>query len=553
MSFLYGIFLYFLPAVTIPFLISLIFNLNRKKWVFPSLEIIETLLSKELTQKKLSVRLKQILRALIVLLIVLSYAYPVPKKDKEILSADVVIDPTLSMSVYDLSDIVTRLQNHYSIGRLFFGDSQVNVNEIQESLSHADFHSDGSDWTAELNTLIGINHLSNLILITDAQKYQFADDFDIQQITGSFKILILTNGLRNIYVNQTEQFPAVSIDEVTSTFTIQLGGEIEASDRITVFLNDSEVYNGKADDEIEFNRYISEKGISFGSVVLEGDDFTNDNTFYFTVLSIGTPSVYNDLESVPVNRAVSAVFPDYYQTDYPENADLIITSKMDADITDSPVLLFCDPLSDLENTLRNQLGIFIQHRQSELTGPVDSDWDILDIIDNLKLETVFNVDFGKTIATVSDTPILAEVENYYIFNFSLEENESSLNRSVFLLLTLNEIIMNTYHSRFLVDRETVDDDMIFYNLNDVVYSFKEVKKYSGVFRLKDSQHYLVNNIDNESDFDFYRAEQFKDRLRVETELIPLSLLNDEKDSPEHVLYFILMIIALALFLVEAII
>lgn len=545
MTFLQIVFLYFLPAIIIPILIALSFNLNRKKLDFPSIRLIEEILQSEMLQQKFKMRLKQILRVLILLLMILAFAKPVIIRNKDTADYTVIIDDTVSISRFSIAKIISALNSNFRIKEYYFGDKIYNAD------GDLLYNNYSKSFQATIKAVVAYKKPENIIIVSDGQKVNFLQKMTIPKSVKSMKFLLLAQNTRNIHVKSLSVFPGIAISDTPSQFDIRVGGEIKKSDRISIYLNDKLVLSESASRHIKFSRFIKKSGINFGRVVLSGDDFTNDNNFYFTAIAASKPSVYTDIDSPIILRVLSSLFPEFYTTGNIKFADMVISGSLHRRVKDKPVFLFCEDNSGFENTLRRDFSTILQSANKEYIGNIKSQYAVLNSITDFRVKTKFNIikHGGENIAVLKTKdnrtiPLAIQFDNYTVLNFSLRDNQASLENSVFLLLLFNDILMKHYREKYILDNNT--DNRIFYSLDGTISKTDK----PGIYKEKQSGKYMVVNITDESLLDFYNEHQLKNLLGGRVDFIDSAIYDGKGRIGDIYLAIVLMALALGLAVVE---
>jgi hypothetical protein len=538
MTFLNPVFIYLLPLAIVPLLIALALNLNRKRLEFPSTELIAEILSRDLSKRKLVMRLKQLLRVLILAILVMAFSAPVITRSPDKNRYTVIIDNTVSMKRFPLDDIIERIEAGYNIDKIYFGTRPLDKDTIQTLR----YQKSAIDFTETVTSVVSREKIENLIIVTDGQKVNFPRSRNNIGGINRLKALILSDNSRNIYVKDMSKFPAVSLPGVSTSFTVNIGGDIKKSDRITVYIGDETVLSETARPRVEFSRFIDKSGLNYGKVVLEGDNFTNDNIFYFPIIAAPKPRVYFGIDNPIPLRVISSIFPEFFRTDNPRYADIIIASSLPYRITDKPVFLFCENETDFQNTLRRDFSYLIEFRSDTLTGNIKSGFEILNSIRDFTIKTRFahrESLISQPLALVNNIPVVTLFDNYTVFNFSIRENQTYLENSAFPLLVLNEVIISHYRDRFITEKKT--DETVYYDIDGNI----AVPDIPGIYRERDSSKFLVVNIEQESEFDFYDQSRFA-RLFDN----PIDFIETEKPLKDIYLAFAGMVALLALLFVE---
>ncbi|OHD57147.1 MAG: hypothetical protein A2Y33_09495 [Spirochaetes bacterium GWF1_51_8] len=516
MAFLNTFFLYFLALAAVPLVISLILNINKKREQFPSLDFIMTILKRELENKRIRMRLKQVLRALVFLAIILAFASPVVSRGADSGEWTVIVDDSVSMSRFDLGGIVLGLKEQYKIGKVYFGMKPVLPEALNEGKLPAGYDFFGeSTFPEKIAAVLASDPAVRLILISDAQKSSTGAAFKLPSGTEEVKFVLTADTNRNIYVSEVSVFPMVGLPDVKSVLSVKIGGKIVPGDRVKIAIGGETVLSEQAKPVIEISRFVNQSGIGFGEVVLEGDGFIADNTNYFPVVASAVPSVYSDIQSPVIGRILSSLFPKFYMTQSPHNADLIMAGYLPKQIADKPVLLFCEDADRFGRVLQRDFKIFCQFAKKSVTGDISSKYSVLEIVKAFSIMTAFEPIPGEVAVKAGDTPLVYQLNNYSVFNFSIGANEDVLSSSVFLLLTVSEIFMENFRGKYLMKEKA---DGVYYGLGGTIMS----PDTPGVYRYKDDGKFLIRNTGAESEFEFYSPGEIEDKLGVSAEIIGVS-------------------------------
>jgi hypothetical protein len=545
MAFLNTFFLYFLPLAAIPLIISLIFNMNRKKEQFPSLDFILNILKRELSDKRIRMRIRQVLRMLVFLCAILAFASPVLSHGGGDNGWTVIADNSASMSRFDIGKVIAGLKGQYRIEKIYYGGQPM----TQESLSEGGYsYGAETDFGAAVAGVLAGNPARNIILVSDAQKSSIPKEFRLPAGVENVKFVLLSDTNRNLYIAEASVYPMVGLPGVKSVITVKIGGEIHPGDRVKILVSGKEIASEEAKPMIQLTRFIEGNGAQFGEAALEGDGFAPDNHYYFPLISAGVPAVYTDIKSPALMRVLSALFPKYYLTQSFQSSDVIIAGTLPKPVTDKPVLLFCENSDTFGRVMERDLKIFCQFSKKDVTGDIQSEYGVLNMIKAFRVETAFENIAAPVIAKAADMPLAYRVKNYYLFNFSISANEDSLSSSVFLLLLCNEIFMEYYSGRYILDGESAAKAGVFYDLQGNIVT--PVKP--GVYREKETGKFAVKNLGTESLFEFYTPDEIKAKISVPAEILEYEPRTDALKSFRWEFTLPLMALALLLIVVETV-
>ena len=198
--------------------------------------------------------------------------------------------------------------------------------------------------------------------------------------------------------------------------------------------------------------------------------------------------------------------------------------------------------------MERDLKIFCQFSKKDVTGDIQSVYGVLNMIKAFRVETAFENIAAPVIAKAADTPLAYRVKNYYLFNFSISANEDSLSSSVFLLLLCNEIFMEYYSGRYILDGESAAKAGVFYDLQGNIVT----PAHPGVYREKETGKFAVKNLGTESLFDFYTPDEIKGKISVPAEVLEYEPRTDALKSFRWEFTLPLMALALLLIVVETV-
>jgi hypothetical protein len=205
--------------------------------------------------------------------------------------------------------------------------------------------------------------------------------------------------------------------------------------------------------------------------------------------------------------------------------------------------------------LRTDFNLFPEIREINLSGNIDSDDPVLNSLKDLKLKIglVFPT-LPASInvkAKISNMPIMVQFNQYVLFPFSLKKNEDFINSSPALLIMINEALMEYYQKLYLLDQK--DKKGVFYNAGQ---SPVDPEISPGIFKERSSGKYLVNNIKEESQFEFYNEQEL---LKIassfgakKTEIIDEDQILGMNQTFDFSFYLLTMLIVLALVFIETI-
>jgi hypothetical protein len=506
MSFLNGFFLFFLPLVLIPLIISLIFQRNRQKIAFPSTEIIEEILSLKFSSKSVFIRVKNLLRALILFFVILAFAGIMigeNRKNKEYVA---YIDPSFSMCRFQMEKIFAYLNQNYRVKKIYFG-SQI----YGEGRNAYSFYPDSL--LDALSYLYSQEKPKNIIIFSDGQKYSFGRSLKKIPPFQSVEFVLLKDNpsIRNIFVQDVSSFPMLAIRGEKLDFTIHLGGPISKDDRVQVFLNHKLAFSDKASSRVVFSRFPDESiksGMNLCEVRLEGDSFNNDNVFYFPLLSLSKPSIYSGLDSPILNRVMNSIFPSFFGARKPDFADIIVDSSLTQMPRRQLVFLFCEDKKKIEEVFRKHFSFFPEFKDVEVSGALSGENPVFQMFQEVKLKLRF-VDnkpdsLFKKAAFIGSMPLAYVRDNIIVFPFSLSENKDYLERSPLLVFLINDLLFDYYQKNYILKGQIKGKK--FYDENG---SLSSPEFSAGVFKEKESGKFFFQNYGKESKFEFYDEKDIR--------------------------------------------
>lgn len=517
MSFIHPIFLALLPLVIIPLLLSLIARLNRKKQAFPSLELLQDIISRDRTARKLLIRLKQVLRALVLALLVFAFAQPffgggaLRTRPGKISVA--IIDNTLSMSRFDLAKLVRYLGEQWSIDRIYFGSGPLRQ-EGNEKYAVEPVQTE--EMVRRVLLKEGANIPDNLVLVSDGQACNFQNAVTVPSGVRSFHIVKpFSREYRNLFVRNISTFPGVVFPGENTEFLADIGGEKGPDDRVRIFINEREIFSERAGGRIAFSRMLDGKtvkpGLNTGMVLLEGDDFTNDNRFYFPVISLPRPEVYSDIDSPVIHKIFSSIFPEFTVADIPDAASVVFSGKNPNTGKNKPVFLFCEDIKITENILRKDFREFAEFSENAANGNIVSDSPALALIRGVRIRTKYRLASADHLAvSAGNVPLAYRYENKTLFTFSVKENEDYFTDSPSLLLMVNEFLMGFYRGNYLFSENDPDlKNKRFFDANGLPADFQTS---SGVLKEKESGKSFFHNSGAESEPVFYGEKEIRNKI-----------------------------------------
>ena len=543
MNFLFSFFLYLLPIAAIPLILNLTLRLNRTTQEFPSILLIKDILKMQKVSRRIWMQIRQALRMLIVLLMVAAFASPVIQMGGDRSKVTVVIDNTVSMSRFDLRQLLDAISKRLVIGKIVFGENEIDPDEIAEGEFKPEFTFKETDLIRIVRDLVLKDAPERVLLITDGQKYQFGQELQNAIPAGKLTVMMLTQQTRNISVRAISVFPQIAINGVKTEIAIRVSGQIAKGDRIRCSIDGEEVLNETARETVRFSKYLKHAGWSFGEITLEGDDFEPDNCDYFCVYSMAKPAIYIGNIGNTIRKTIQAIFPEYSLTSDTRYADILFTSGLERIPDDKPVFLFCDDRDAYETTLRRLFGYSVRFAEETVSGNVDSDYRALNVIRNLSIRTVTRESPGDSMARIGNTTVVSGLKNVVFFHFSLKDNEDMLDSSVFLLLAVNDALLKFYEDRYFAKW---DDKGVYYDRSGTLSDASK----PGIYQEKSDGRYLAKHPGRESEWVFYSRDEMRQRLQAFASVAGPEDFEGEKNADDFALNLGLILIAVALAVFE---
>jgi len=554
MTFAEPFFLYFLPASLLPLLSLILLKISKKKKVFPSIEIFENLFHKEAIIKRFRMKLKHIIRILLLIFLILSFSSPLITSQDYKKEYTLIIDNTISMSILPIKIIIEQLRMNFNIKNILFGEKPYDPENM-----------DWSYWPVSLNDMIHKavqnTEAENLILLSDGQKCNLPENLsDIKSIKEIiFAIARPANNTRNIFVKNFETFPQVAISGEKIDYSIEIGGNKKPEDLIKVLVNDKEIYFEQAHTAINFSRFVDREtiknGLNFGKIILFGDEFTNDNCYYFPIISITRPSIYYPEDFKLIGPIVSTLFDSYYYTKQTETAEIIFAESL-INIKNPESILFIFP-ENTEALLRDlrKISIYPDIVNNNATANIYSSYPVLNYIKDISIKTRLSIPYTneriQLLISSSNIPLLYKINtqnhSFYLFTFSLKENESYFGISSSLLLFINEILMN--HFKDIYISQPYNEEKHFYYNSSGIPGDRELTP--GVYYNKKNKKYVFFNCSEESELEYLTEKDIRNKisenLLKKTKIISLSI--DKKiQMGHHIISFSIYLMILVLIL-----
>ncbi len=502
MKFLYPHFLYFLPVALVPILIYLFDRIKRKPIVFSSLELIQEVVREEKKRVKINFFLRQIIKSIILLLLILSFAQPVIKAPLKDFVA--IIDPTYSMKDFNLFEIINILKNNM-IEKIYVGR-----NEYKDEI----FYEKEKDVVKILNE----KAKGNILLVTDGQKINFEKiGFLSKNITNLF-ILLLKHQKENFYFRNVELFPKILVD--LSEINIRAKLNTDKESKIMLYINDrifSELnLKGELNKSFTFERAMLNKGRNIIKLEIVANDFEFDNGIEESFFFIPDIKVYIDKKNTLfynyTRKLVRSLFDNVKEVENLNEADFAFINSLKINQTIPTYII-----PEKEGFKRNILPL--KEKNEEIYGEVYSEnYPSLNNFRSLKLRNNFEwvgglYDFSLVLK-IGTFPVVYKSGNTFLFTFSFSENIKELSENPFLAVFVYETLSSFY---------------------------EEKKEKSVAFPSE------------ESVFDFYTKKEFINLIKNVHRNINLKIFElNEIQSKNYNLREILLILCLLLFILEGI-
>ncbi len=501
-AFTHTLFLYFLPLVLLPVLLMQLKHTNPKRIFFPSLELISEILIERKTVIKSRERMKRLLRMLIVLFVLLAFASPLyrhsPDKNKYML----IIDPTISMSVQPLRNIIQKLRGTYHITSIRFGKLPWESVASKKTLPFV--YSD-SDAGSLINRVLASKKASHILFLTDGQDYEFQKRWKKPTFVKSFDLILLRNGKNNLAVKSLSLMPSVAVVGQRVNILIRLNKKPKPDERMKITLNGKTILDAKAMYKTSLSRFIENKGINRLEVHLSGDDFKADNTYYEMIPAINNPSVFIGLDAPVLKYTVETILPGFNKLQSPQYADIKFETSGDGH--GGIAFLFPENKDAYIESVRKTTGYLVKETSAIVNGRPESEYGVINKIGNISLKTSVILDFGKPLLTVNGTVLATRVGDNIYFAFNLEDNRAELESSVLLLFFINEVLNETWRTKFFGSGKPQG------TLLDMNGQISD-GRLPGIYKARD--RIIVHNVHSESDFVFDSYREIKRKFYVGT-------------------------------------
>ncbi len=461
MKFLNPIFLFFLPVAFLPLIFYLIEKIKRKRIVFSSIELIEEVLKEEKNKFRINFFIKQLLKSFIILFVIFGFSKPVFLKRVNFEGFTAIIDPTLSMSVFNMPEIVYFLKFR-GVEKIYFG--------IDEIASDFKFERD-----VDIVSLINSIKASKILLVTDGQKSNFVN---LKFLDKNVTVILLSHKSKNYYFKEFELFPQILT--TGSEFFLNLTIEADRNVDIFVYLNDKLIYEEKS-KSIRKNFYPDRELLLTKNklkIRFEAGDPAFDNEierdFYF-LPSINLYLGITDLSTKQyIRKTFRAIFGEVKEIFDYNSADIVFTTDFIPNL-EKPLFIIPDNFQYKDLKFIKKDNVF---------GKIYCNF--LPDIHNVKLENIYelvgNVYDFKPFVKIMEFPIIYKNNHSYLFSFSLKENLNEMSKNPFLPIFFYESVKDFFvkDEKYIVSKESIFD---FYSKSDFksAFDYEEIKK--GYFEL----------------------------------------------------------------------
>ncbi len=450
MRFLNPFFLYLLPLAFVPLILYLIERIKRKRMLFSSLELIEEILKEENRRIHLNIFFKNIIKSLILFLIILAFSNPIVEKNIDLSKHTAVIDPTLSMSDFDLNKILTFLREK-GVKKIYFGNKEIREENIiyQKNI--------------DIISLINSIEEKEVILISDAQKSNFKN---LKNIKKNIIVLLLYHtNITNYYFKKIEIFPEILTKE--SEIFIKADINLYKEIPVLISINDKIIYEEKT-KRLE-KSFMLDQSILIQTnkikIKLEANDFQSDNEVILRFFYTPTIKVFINIKDISVKqyiiKTLRALFGNVEETFEPSTASISFINNFDPNING---IVFTIP----ENFENQKISFFAKN---DYHGRITSDFNIE--IENFSLRSVYeivaNIYNLKPVVKINDKPIIYKIKDNYLFTFSLKDNLKDIISSPIIPIFFYETIKDYYN---LQKKYSIEEESVFEFLR-----YDELKKY----------------------------------------------------------------------------
>ncbi|MCX7820320.1 MAG: BatA domain-containing protein [Brevinematales bacterium] len=450
MRFLNPFFLYFLPLALIPILFYLIEKLNRKKIIFSSIELIEEILKEEKNKISINIFLKQILRTIILSLIILSFSRPVIEKSNDFSGFVAIIDPSLSMSDFDLREIVYLLREK-GVKKILFGEKEITDELVYKK-------------NIDLISLVNSIPENKILLITDAQKSNFKN---LSYSKKDLTILLLYHTNKNYYFTSIEIYPEI----ITKESEIFVKAIINSNQDlpISIYINEKLIYQEKTNIIQKFlalDQSILKRENKI-KIKIEATDFKYDNEVERNLFFSPKIKLFINLKDLSTKqyiiKTMRALFVNIEETFDINSADIIFLNNFDPN---NIKLIYTLP----EDFNKQKISF---SSKNDYSGKLTTDFGIE--IENFSLKSVYDTLANpynlKPIAHLEKKPIIYKIKDNYLFAFSIKDNLKEMIYNPFLPIFFYETIKNYYNpqEKYKIELESIFE---FIKIEELKKNFK---------------------------------------------------------------------------------
>lgn len=551
MGFINTGFLLWLPLALLPLLLSNLYTARMNKVIFPSNELIKSILEKQIMSIRMKSNLRLLMRALAIFLIILAFSNPFVGQTQDRNTYQVVIDNTASMEVYPLENILARLHSIWKIDRVYFGNSIYTGEGVKFTT--------GTPTIQDILTKISSTHnVSNVILVTDGQASAYSEKVRLPESIRKIILCHTESNIQNISVESVTVFPAIARDKQNSDFTLKVQGEIKTGDRFQMLLNDKVIFSDRLSSINKITHYFSGQelvnGVNRLEVILEGDEFTQDNHFYMPLIASEKPKIYDSTQSHLIRKILTSIYGEYETTSDAGQSDYIITRDQYFKNSRQPQLLFTEKPESAGSILRNSFQTLPEFKNELVQGSIHS--PAYPILEKLS-ETALTVNWTlhspyyslQPVVWVKDKPIIYKKDNTLFANFSLAENAAVLEKSPLLVFIMHEFFQQSLKDRYLLTG-TLPKSLKFYHNSIPVDNPQD---FAGLYQEKSSGKYLAVNFGIESKLSYLPADALRAKFELKKDQT-LRIVNEKTltvgSGRLYELGWLLFIIALALIMLE---
>ncbi|MGC8765211.1 MAG: BatA domain-containing protein [Brevinematia bacterium] len=469
MKFLNPYFLYFLPFAFLPLLIYLFDKIKRKPVIFPSVEIIEEIIKEKKRSLRLSFFLRQIIRTIILIMLIFSFARPVFDYDlKSLKDFTIIIDPTYSMKEFNLFEIIDLFKQN----KIYVG-----MEEYKDEI----FYEREADIVNIINRVIDKENSSSVLLVTDGQKVNFKKLELLSKNISNLVILLLKHTKNNFYFKELEIYPFISarLTEISIKAVLNTDEEV----KVVFYLNDKPFAerNVKKSINLSFipDKSMLKNGENILKLLIEANDFVFDNQiergFYFIPIR-----VYIDRNNLLfhnyIKKIVRSLFGDIEEVREIKDANIVFINGLKLN---NNVPTYIIP----ETGFDNKSLAFIKE-EGEISGEINSEsLPSLNIFKEIRLKNTFRYTGGiydlTPCVNAGKSTIIYKARNTYLFTFPIAENISELSDNPFLAIFIYETFSSFYKDRINIksDFPPEESDFEFYSRSELVEKVKKINRF----------------------------------------------------------------------------